>query len=248
MLKRLFLLGCAVLNAANAFASEVFFNGEIPLVWQPIVIVSGGPGWVTPGQDQYIYPVNPPPTITYFTNNSPTGVLATGEIFFGLQRPINPSLGGQLGIGLAGATDAQATGVAAVNNIPNVWAYQYKVNHGRVELKGKLIGNSFNPVQPYVSGSFGVAFNNAHDYTPVSNLPVLFPAPWFASNTAVAFAWTLGIGIQGMISPHWQLGMGYQFADFGKSYLQGDSINYNQGLTLTHLYVSELQFSVGYVY
>ena len=251
MLKKMMGAGFISLFAFGAFASDYdqVISGEFPIVWQPIITISGGPAWAGPGQNQYLYPITPPPpTITYYQYQTQTGALATGEIFFGLQRIVAPGLTGQLGLGLAGASDAKLQGVTTVDGVPNIYSYTYKVNQGRLELKGKLISNYFQACQPYLSGSFGAGFNNSHDYIPISAYPLILPAPWFASHTTVGFSYTLGLGLQTMVSPHWQLGMGYEFADWGKSFLDGDNVNYDGGLSLTHMYSNELLFSIGYVF
>ncbi|KGP62917.1 hypothetical protein EP47_09815 [Legionella norrlandica] len=259
MFKKILLTVGSVLFSINLCASEPLYDKEIPLLWSSIITISGGPSWAVAGQNQYIYPLSPvyianfnpnlPPNYyLYYTYDSPTSVLANGEIFFGLQRAINPWLTGQLGLGVAGVSNAEVTGHANLNGLLDVYTYDYKVNHARIEMKGKLIGSSFNPVQPYISGSFGAAFNNSHDYRTTSINQFLFPAPWYASNTTIAFAYSVGTGLQMMLSPHWQVGMGYEFADLGKSFLGGDGVNITKGLRLTHLYNNQLLFSLSYLY
>lgn len=245
MLKKILAAGFVALASATIYASDVLFIGELPLVWQPIVIVSGGPVWASPGQDQYIYPITPPPGINHFLFDSPSRTLGEAEVFFGLQRLIQPWLTGQLGLGIAGASNAEVTGFVNIDGAPEVYDFQYYINHWRIELKGKLIDNAVGPVQPYVTGSFGAGWNNSHDYIPSVFSPV---APWFQSNTTIAFSYSFGAGIQANLSRHWQVGMGYEFADWGKSFLQGGDPNYFQGISLTHLYTNQLLFSVGYIY
>ncbi|MFI4918865.1 MAG: outer membrane protein [Legionellales bacterium] len=248
MLKKTVFIGLGLLVTLGAFAADALFSEELPLVWQPIITVSGGPAWTSPGKDQVIYPINNPPTITQYLADDATEALGTGELFFGLQRLVYPGITGQFGIGLAGAGEASLSGVTTVDGIPDVYGYQYQIEHARVEFKGKLINNYFSSlVQPYLSGSFGVGFNNSHDYSASSVDPILDPAPWFAPHTQVAFSYTLGAGLQAMVTEHWQVGMGYEFADWGKSNLEGN-INVTQGLALTHLYTNELLFSLGYVF
>ena len=258
MFRKLWVMGFSVLLHMNAHASDmVFGTDELPLVWSSIITLSGGPAWASPAQNQYLYPNAPPvanPTlpplvIDYFNYNSPTGILATGEIFFGLQHIIPPGfLIGELGIGLAGATDALATGVIDINGVPAANTFSYKVDHGRVELKGKLIGAWYKQVQPYISGSFGAGFNNSHAYVPTTINMDLFPPAFFASNTNIAFSYTLGAGVQTKLTPHWQVGVGYEFADWGKNFLGADPVTLLNGPGLTHLYTNELLFSLSYLF
>ena len=247
MFKRIILTGVGISFCMNVSAVESVEIEDLPLVWSKIITVSGGPSWGTAGQNQYLYPL-PPPAYNYYTHNAKTSTLANGEIFFGLQRMINPILTGELGLGVAGTSNAIVEGFINVNGTPAAYAYQYQVNHVRIELKGKLIA-TFSPlVQPYVSGSFGAGWNHSHDFISTPSNPVLFPQFWLATATTVAFPYTLGAGIQTKFTPNWQVGIGYEFADLGKSFLGGDGVNLTKGARLTHLFTNELLFSVSYLF
>jgi hypothetical protein len=253
MFKKIGIAGLSIFLSMGAYAGDSVFGTaygtELPLIWSSIITVSGGPAWGSPGQNQYLYPFESPPFIDYFHYNSTNGILATGEIFFGLQRIVQPGIIGELGIGLAGATDAKASGEVDVDGVLNVNSYDYKVDHGRVEFKGRLISNYFQLAQPYISASIGAGFNNTHAYVPVTVDPFLYPPSWFEDKTNIAFSYTLGLGIQTSINPNWQVGVGYEFADWGKNYLGVDtSFFLNNGPGLTHLYTNELLFSVSYLF
>ena len=247
MLKKVVFIGLGLFFSFSAMAFDPAFPEDLPIQWTSIVTLSGGVGWITAGQNQYLYPFLPP-AYEYYTYNSKTSTMGSGELFFGLQRVIYPNIIGELGLGIAGMADAEVAGFADINGYPNAYSYSYKVNHGRLELKGKLIAYTMQPLQPYISGSFGIAFNNAHDYRPVQLNPVVYYPFWFDANVAVAFPYTLGAGVQAMINPNWQVGIGYQFADLGKSYLRGDGTYLNKGLRLTHFYTNEALVSISYVF
>ncbi len=248
MFKKIITLGIATLVSLSAFADgELIIDTEIPLIWQPIITVSGGPAWTTPGQNLYLYPIIPFQQVNYYQKIDSDSTVGTGEIFFGLQRIVFPGITGELGLGFAGASNADVTGVVEVNGIPNVSTYEYKVNHARAEVKGRLLANSYW-VQPFVSGSFGAGWNNSHEFRATTVNPLFFPQPWFANNTTVAFSYTLGLGLQAPINRNWQVGMGYQFADWGKSYLGSDGYTQIAGPNLTHLYTNELLFNISFLY
>lgn len=248
MFKKLVLVGLGTSLAMSAFAVDPFYEEELPILWSSIITLSGGPAWAfSPGTDQYLYP-QPLPQFNYYSYNSQTSTLGSGEIFFGLQRMINPNILGELGLGVAGAGEASVSGVVNADGIPDLYSFDYKVSHVRIEMKGKLIGVMFQPVQPYISGSFGAGFNKANSYSSLSRSPLLFPSPWFVENTTVAFSYTLGAGLQKKLSPHWQVGVGYEFADWGKSYLGGDGFTLTKGPRMAHLYTNELLFSLSYLF
>lgn len=246
MIKKIMTAGFALLVSMHGQAEEVF-GEELPVIWTPIVTLSGGPAWSVPGENLFLYPTIPFPQIDNYIPDSPTGTLATGELFFGLQKMVFPGATGELGIGLAGSTDAKITGVVAVSGLPDFGRYEYKVDHGRVELKGRLIANTYR-LQPYVSGSFGAGFNNSHDFRASTLSPLIYPAPWFATKTVLGFSYTLGLGAQLLLNRHWQVGIGYEFADWGKSGLGVDALTGIVGPNLDHLYTNELLFSLSYLF
>lgn len=247
MFKKIMALCAGLWCTGSALAIDAFIADELPLQWSSIITLSGGPAWSTGGQNQYLYPYASP-AYEYYTYNSSTSAVASAELFFGLQRVVYPNIIGQLGLGVAGVSDIKVSGVTNESGTVDAYSYGYKVDHGRVELKGKLIANAFKSVQPYLSASIGVAFNNSHDYIPVLNNPLVVAPLWFSSNVIVAMPYSFGAGLQTMLNPNWQVGIGYQFADLGKSFLDGDAVYLNKGLRLTHLYTNELLFSLSYLF
>jgi len=249
MIKKIIIAGLSLFLTTNAIASEEIFSDEIPWVWQSIITLSGGPAWTSPGLDQisYVSEITPLYPTQHYIPNSGNQTIGAGEIFFGLQRVVSPGITAQLGLGIAGAFDPEISGVIVVENQSNLYTYRYNVEHARLELKGKLIASTYR-VQPYVSGSFGVAMNSSHNWQATSEDPVLFPPMVYGPDSNAAFAYSLGAGIQAMLNAHWQVGVGYEFADLGKSGLAPDELFGFPGITLTHLYTNELLFSISYLY
>lgn len=255
MFKKIIVAGVSALFGVNAIAAEPIYEEELPIVWSSIITATGGGGWATPGQNRYMYPLYPAlgglSLVALYANQSDTGGLVTGEMFFGLQRVIAPLIIGELGVGVAGASDAKIKGLVKLDNLV-INSYQYKVNHARVEIKGKMIWDGIKSFQPYLTGAFGASFNNSHDYQPTETFfPNMFPPSWFLAHTNYAFTYTVGAGIQTMITPHWQIGVNYQFVDWGRTYLGPDSasiINDTAGIGTTHLYTNEALLSIGYLY
>lgn len=248
MVRKILAMLFGIFFTVSVFATDDPYGPALPQVWSSIITVSGGPAWANPGKDQYLYPY-PPPMYNHYIADHDWGILGTGELFFGLQHFIGATnLIGQFGIGFAGASDASVSGVVNVNGIPDVYTYSYQVSHVRAELKGKLITNGFQPVQPYFSASLGVGFNHSHDYIPTTIDPILYPTYWFSTVSTPALSYTLGLGVQKMLSPNWQVGIGYEFADWGQSHLGEDDVTLLQGPMLPHLYTNELLFSLSYMY
>lgn len=220
----------------------------IERTWTPALTVSGGPAWGTAGDTQTLS-LQPNIQNTYAADKISRS-LGTGELFLGVQRAIKPSINGQLGLALAGSSNIGLNGDIWEDSNPalNNNLYHYKVDHAGIMAKGKLIGIFNHPMQPYVSAGLGIGFNRSHDFTTTPRIVQEVPAPHFQSNTTTAFTYTLGLGVQRALTPHWQVGMGYEFADWGQNSLArapGQSIG--DGLALNHLYTNELLFSLSYL-
>ncbi|MCX7090622.1 MAG: outer membrane beta-barrel protein [Legionellales bacterium] len=167
-----------------------------------------------------------------------------------MQRTLNAQFTGQFGLALAASSNANLNGDIWQDADPdfNNFSYKYQVSHTHVAVKGKLLVDVGQVVKPYVSGSLGVGFNRAHNFTITPKLFQQIAPLAFQSNTTTSFTYTLGAGIQKSLNEHWQAGLGYEFADWGNSQLAratGQSLN--SGLSLSNLYTNSLQFSVSYI-
>ena len=171
------------------------------------------------------------------------------NFFLGVQRSINGKLDGQLGLSVATTSNANLSGSIWDDALPqfNNFNYTYNIQHTHIAVKGKLLKDIGYAFKPYVSGSLGVGFNQAHNFTSIPTLFEATPTPNFQSNTTTAFTYTVGIGVQRAINQHWQAGIGYEFADWGQSQLaRASGQSMGQGLSLNHLYTNGLEFSLSY--
>ncbi|MDF1757525.1 MAG: hypothetical protein P1U74_04435, partial [Legionellaceae bacterium] len=127
-----------------------------------VVTLSLGPVWESAGNTQTFY-LAPNLEKTYLANHS-SHALVDGEIFLGIQKPIREKLDSQIGLAVATTGNASLSGniwddaQAQFNN----YTYNYQVRHTHVALKGKLLADRGYMVTPWVSGSLGVGFNQAH--------------------------------------------------------------------------------------
>ncbi|MCX7114881.1 MAG: outer membrane beta-barrel protein [Gammaproteobacteria bacterium] len=216
-----------------------------------VIALSGAPAWSDAGLNQTI--TSDPEIDTAYIAQHQTRLLGTAELFLGLQQKINPRLSAQYGLALAGSGTAKLSGDVWQDADPNFdnFTYTYNESQFRVALKGKLMANDWvahQPVEPYVSGSVGVGFNRAFGYSAWPKIFEAVPPPGFTDSTTTAFTYTVGAGIQKTLGTHWQAGLGYEFADWGASHLgAAPDQTLNGGLSLNHLYVNALQFTLGYV-
>lgn len=215
--------------------------------WRWVGTLSVGPAW-SQGDTQTFY-LTPEIEKTYVANKK-SKVLASGELFAGVQKMVGSDLIGQLGLALGLAGPAKVQGIIWDDADPRFdnYSYKYKIKQSRVAVKGKLLKDYGTWFMPWISGSFGVGFNRAYGF---NNTPLIFealPNPNFGNKTKTAFTYTLGVGVQKMLNDHWQAGVGYEFASWGKSQLdRADGQTLNSGLTLNHTYTNGVMFNLTYV-
>jgi opacity protein-like surface antigen len=219
-----------------------------PKDWTWVGTLSAGPVWESAGQAQTFY-LTPGIIKTYAASNV-THVLADGEVFVGIQKNLPKMLQGQLGLTVAVTSNAKLSGNIwdDADSTFNNYSYSYQIQHTHIAAKGKLLADRGYWVIPWVSASLGVGFNRAHDFqnTPLTSEAVTMPN--FASNTQTRFTYTLGAGVQKVLNQHWQVGAGYEFADWGQSQLRGASgQTLNSGLSLNHLYTNGVLFNLTYL-
>lgn len=222
--------------------------GPVVPEWTKVATLSVGPAWQSAGRTQTFF-LTPEIEKTY-TNNKHKRTLVSGELFLGWRHLLGNGFTGEGGLAFMAAANARLSGEIWDDADPvfNNFIYSYRINHTHVALKGKLLATQGYFLTPYISGSIGVGFNRASNF---SNTPTIFealPNPDFASKTKTALSYTLGIGVQHAISEQWHAGIGYEFANWGKTEL-GRAVGQTLGTgpTLNHLYTNGLMFSLSYL-
>ncbi|WP_415073412.1 outer membrane protein [Legionella sp.] len=86
---------------------------------------------------------------------------------------------------------------------------------------------------------------NLQDFNNIPLIPEAVVTPNFGNHTTTAFSYTVGAGVQRSISSNVQVGVGYEFSDWGNSNLgRASGQTSRRGLTLNHLYTNGLMFTI----
>ncbi len=127
--------------------------------------------------------------------------------------------------------------------------YDYAVSHTHLGIKGRLLKNTKKAaIKVYAEGGLGLALNRAKNFSSSSLIFQALSPPNFSDNTKTSFTYSLGAGVQKSLSTHCQLGLGYEFSDWGRSELGPSSgQTLNSGLKLNHLYSSSVLASLTYL-
>ncbi|NCT56576.1 MAG: porin family protein [Legionella sp.] len=249
-----FLIAILVTNASPGFTSGLVGQNTTTLARlsqqlksSGVATLSIGPVWENTGNTQTLY-LTPNIIKTYAANHA-SHALVDGEIFLGIQKNLRKKLDGQIGLAIATTGNAYLSGDIwdDADSTFNNYDYAYKIKHTHIALKGKILSDQAHSIIPWVSGSLGVGFNQAHHFGNTPTLSEAVVMPNFSSNTTTAFTYTVGAGFQRRLDQHWQAGIGYEFADWGKSQLnRASGQTLNNGLSLPHLYTNGFLFNLTY--
>jgi opacity protein-like surface antigen len=216
--------------------------------WTWVGTLSAGPVWQNGGTTQTFY-LAPGIEKTY-TANKKANAAFDGEVFLGLQKSLNQVLQVQFGLAVVATSNAELFGDIWDDAAPEFsnYTYNYKIQHTHVAAKGKLLADAGFWLIPWVSGSLGVGFNDAHGFHSTPTIFEALPTPDFTSHTQTALTYTVGAGVQKALNTHWQVGVGYEFADWGKSSLgRTTEQTLNSGLGLSHLYTNGVLLNLTYL-
>ncbi|EHL31256.1 outer membrane protein [Legionella drancourtii] len=232
--------GAAVAGSMGPVASPMSF----------VATLSAGPVWPTNAGKTQTLILTPDIEKAYIAKKS-SQTLADGEFFLGAQTSALPyNLQAQLGVAVATTSQVGLSGIIWDDALPEFdnYAYKYQLRHTHVALKGKLVADRGYFVTPWVSASIGVGFNQANSYMSWPLIEEAVPTPDFSNHMTTAFTYTVGAGVQRNLTQNCQVGIGYEFADWGHSHLgRADGQTTRRGLALNHLYTNGLLFSISYI-
>lgn len=210
-----------------------------------VISLSVGAAWNQSFRAKTFF-IQPEMERTYTANQSSNG-FTTGDLFLGLQKEFSSQLFGQLGVSLTTGNQVRLSGDMWDDASPelNNHRYSYKVEHSHLALKGKWLVNSGHWVVPWVSGTLGLAWNKAYAFENRASIPEALINDNFAANTVTAFTYAIGVGLQKPLTQHVQVGLGYEFANWGSNKL-GPTADQtlNQSFFNSHVLVHAILFNL----
>ncbi|MDF1683977.1 MAG: SPOR domain-containing protein [Legionellaceae bacterium] len=219
---------------------------------QPLIMVSGGPGWSSPGKTQTIYLESDSPNT--YDNRSKTQTLGMGELLLGFQtRLFTAPIQTQWGVLVSAAGMARMKGDVwqLADSEFNNMNYSYNINQIRTGLRTKWMLDQYaftEIVKPYITASLAAGFNHAFSFQNSARNSDIVANPNFKDKTVTAFNYSVGIGLQKEINSHTHVGLGYEFFDWGKSGLaSAPGQATNAAPFLNHLYVNTVLLNLTYL-
>ncbi|WP_133128498.1 outer membrane protein [Legionella nagasakiensis] len=125
-------------------------------------------------------------------------------------------------------------------------SYSYRIRSAQLLAEGKWLHEFHHRYFPYLIGGAGVAFNKAQDFT--TSIPdYLTVTPSYGNHSNMPFSYTIGLGLDYLLTPNISVGLGYRFSDLGTVKLGAGYIR-NTKVPISpsqpHLYLNTLLVSV----
>ncbi len=215
-----------------------------------VTTFSVGPVWGKGGNTQTLE-LTPSVIRTYDPQNT-VKTIAYGELFVGAYQNVPTNFQYQLGLAVAASSKTKLSGEIWEDATPlfNNYKYDYIIQHSHLALKGKLVLDKLDKkylVIPWVAGSAGMGFNRVR----FDNAPTIDGAVAtrdFKKNLTTAFTYTLSAGLLHKINQNHKIGIGYEFADWGKSELKPSlGQTTSQVLSLRHFYTHGVLLHFSYL-
>jgi len=248
--RRLFgLVSSAILfNSAFAMAEPMEnYPFYIPNFAYPVLSLSGGVTFSTDvGKTQTIIDPVTLTTVLYKANHRGQTKAIYGG-FAGSELYLWPAWHMQLGVGYHQPIAYKARGIVIPGGviIPGDDSYIYTIRSHQLLMEGKFLYNCMGRFHPYIAAGIGIAFNDAVNYR-INTFDNQFDDH---SNTS--FSYIVGAGLDFDLAPHWRIGAGYRYSDFGRTDL-GDgtfsSVDTSTKLSQTHLYANEAIAELSYIF
>lgn len=209
--------------------------------------LSLGPAWTNSGQTQTL--VLQPNVANKYVSDHNTSSFFNGELFLGWEKVLQQRLTAQMGLALNLTSPTTQNGVIwqMANPLFDNETYHYKINHGHVAFKTKLIRETSTQYHPYLFGSLGVGFNRAYGFENIPLISQVVASPNFTPYTKSSFTYTVGAGIQRNLYRSLDIGLEYIFGDWGASQLNpAPTQTTSIGLIQDHTYYNGFNVSLTY--
>lgn len=224
--------------------SQFLFAANLPTI---VTTVSGSIAHQGHGSTQTLWLT--PVIEKKYPAHSASHLLTQGDIFLGILNNLNSQWQSQVGLDFASSSHAIMSGSiwddaeATFNN----YKYRYFLHHSHIVLEAKLLAN-MHSILPWVSAGIGMGFNRSHSFSNTPTIPEAIASPNFTSHTLTTLSYIAGMGFQYPLSQHWQLGMGYEFANWGRSRLgKASGQTTNRHLALSHFYTNAIDMNATYI-
>lgn len=226
--------------------------------WHRVVTLSGGAAFSdSVGQSTFIPILNPAEDefFNYAADSSNQTEFVWGA-FLGMEGSLNQNWLLQSGFSYYQPTLFHPKGIVTQGvDVLSVdsFSYQYEVQARQVLFENKLLYNVLyhaRVVHPYASAGIGIGINSSHNYRVNILPPFTTFSNQFSNAERTSFSYRVGLGIDYELTTQLRVGIGYRFADFGKTKLGNaliDQVQTVNNLSQAHFYTNEVLGQITFV-
>jgi opacity protein-like surface antigen len=201
-----------------------------------VAAVRAGWDYAAVGKSQTVQLLRTDPAPDLFETSQENSSRAVFGALLGIEFPLKYSypMRWQTGVGFYQTNSFETDGIEYFFSLPEFGniAYSYNIKNQRVLLENKFLFQMHRYLLGYVLGGVGVSFNTAFNYDEKSLDPITPATGVFQDNTNASLTYSVGLGLEGVVSKNFRIGLGYQYSDLGEIAL-GQYNNGNTGETLT---------------
>ncbi len=244
---------CKHLALLTLLAPHALAGGVEPQAVSAVASLRIGWDYAQVGESQSVQLLLIDPAPDYFeTSQEDASAFLFGGFLgfeFPLQTPYN--LRWQTGVAYYQSTSFNTKGVENFFSLPDYGdiEYSYSVENQRALIENKFLWGFTDRFYLYLLGGIGVGFNKASDYS-AKSIEEHTPANGlFDSKTTTSLSYSLGFGIEGVLSNHLLMSLGYQYSDLGEYSL--GHFNYGDTadtLTLPNLMTHEIVLALSVIF
>lgn len=180
-------------------------------------------------------------TFTAANENKPS---ASMGLVLGFEKKLSHDIFFQLGMTSYFNTEVNATGHVWEFSLPEFdnFIYHYRIQSSRIMLSSKLMTTIPTKIHPYLNAELGMGFNQARGFAQDRLVADSVPMIPFNDHVEQSLSWALGVGFDIEINSKARIGLGYQFANLGKTKLGlTPSQATNNTLSLSNMYTHQLR-------
>ena len=233
------LISFAILSGVcmTSFAAPVDLNSPFK-DYRPVAALFGGASWINGLNHSMSLAGTDDEMFTYRTNG-PGSATTFGGGFIGVERALSyHTISVQLGVEYdnVGTTTVKGSSLAGIqDDTSTLYLYSYQIATQQIMGAAKLLGTLELPkvmpyhLHPYFSIALGTAVNKASSFTTnTAEVGSVNLTPTFANGSDTQFSYNSGVGVDADITPHFRLGVGYRYSNFGKISLGRGVVSVNQ--------------------
>ncbi len=243
----IFISGLVLFSPVFAASSATPFNNYFNhSIWHPMLTLTAGAAFNSDAGHSQNFPATDEifSFFNYAANNTHQTLAIFGG-FVGAEFLLHPKWDLQAGLAYYQPSTFHTNGIVTQGIDPdseNLYTYKYAIQSRQLLAESKLLYHC-RYFHPYLSAGIGAAWNRSQSFAVNIQPPFTTLSNQFNNNTMTSFTYSVGLGLDVDMTKQARIGIGYRFADLGKSKTGNgiiDDVITQNTLSQSHLYTHEI--------